>query len=77
MACKKGLRAPFLPFGEVQNIMASSLPRHSAVRNNFLDSFVLILPSPASGELEMKGRGVKACFDGRSDSDDIFKRKNI
>jgi hypothetical protein len=37
----------------------------------------LVFLSPASGELKITGRGVKACFDGRSDSDDIFRRTNI
>jgi hypothetical protein len=29
--------------------VTGSLPTHTAVRNNFIDSSILILPSPASG----------------------------
>ncbi len=58
-------------------IPAKSLASHATARNNFLDTFSLVLPSPARGELEMQGRGVKACFDGRSDSDDIFNVQTL
>jgi hypothetical protein len=44
------------------------LAKSMAVRINFLDSFILSLPSHASGELEMRGWGFKACFDGVSGS---------
>jgi len=42
----------------------------TTVRNNFLDSFSLAHPSAASGR---RVGGVKACFDGRLDSGDIFQ----